>query len=92
MPCQILWQSMTLRCVVTDDYGHFSYCCFSKVGSSNQNVHASELNLVLLRAFRSDEFKIVTVKWTYSGPYYTYILHVISAEWHIAIKEEEYCQ
>ena len=59
------------------------------MGSSNENVHAIELNLALLRAFRSDDFEIVTVKWTYSGSYYTYILHLISADWHMVIVEEE---
>ena len=60
----------------------FLYRRNSRAASSNQNVRANELNLVLSCAFRYDEFKTVTRKWTQSGPYFIYILPAISAEWH----------
>ena len=38
-------------------YGHFSCRYNSKIGFLKQNVYVKELNIVLLYAFCSDEFK-----------------------------------
>ena len=45
----------------------FLYRRNSRAASSNQNVRVNELNLVLSCAFRYDEFKTVTRKWTQSA-------------------------
>ena len=48
---------MAIRCVVAVNYGHFSCRYNSRIGFSMQNVYVNELNIVLLYAFCSDEFK-----------------------------------
>ena len=57
VPCHISLQRIPIRCVVTTDYGHFSCRHYSRIGFSKQNVYVNELNIVLLYAFCSDEFK-----------------------------------
>ena len=65
--CQLSLQGMTFRCVVTDDYGLFSYRQNSRVVLLNQNVHAKELNPVLSSAFRSNNFKTITRQYLVSN-------------------------
>ena len=57
VPYHISWQRIAIRCVVTVDYGRFSCRHNSRIGFSKQNVHVNELNIVLLYAFCSNEFK-----------------------------------
>ena len=59
VPYHILWQHIAIRCIVTVDYGQFSWRYNSNNVFPNQNVCANELNIVLLCAFRADKFKIV---------------------------------
>ena len=92
VPYHISWQRIAIRCVITVNYGHFSCHHNSRIGFSKQNVYVNELNIVLLYAFRPDEFKIVTRKWTQSGPYFTDIIHVICTEWHMIMVGDEHCQ
>ena len=89
VPYHISWQRIVIRCVVTVDYGHFSCRHRPGIVLPKQNVYVNELNIVLLHAFRSDEFTIVTRKWTKSGLYFTDILHVTCTKWHLA---NEDCQ
>ena len=77
VPYHISWQLIAIRCVVTAAYSHFWCHHNSSIGFSKQNVYVNELNIVLLYAFRSDKFKIVTRIWTQSGPYFLDIMHVI---------------
>ena len=51
------WQSIAICCVVTVNYGHFSCRHNSGIGFSKQNIYVNELNIILLYAFCSDEFK-----------------------------------
>ena len=60
----------------------FLYRRNSRAASSNQNVRANKLNLVLSCAFRYDEFKTVKENGRNRLPYFIYILPAISAEWH----------
>ena len=92
VPYHISWQRIAIRCVITVNYGHFSCHHNSRIGFSKQNVYVNELNIVLLYAFRPDEFKIVTRKWTQSGPYFTDIIHVICTEWHMIMVGDKDCQ
>ena len=57
VPYHISWQRIAIRCVVTADYSHFWCHHNSRIGFSKQNVYVNELNIVLLYAFCSDEFK-----------------------------------
>ena len=57
VPYHISWQRIAIRCVVTADYGDFSCRHNSRIGLWKQNVYVNELNIVLLYAFCSDEFK-----------------------------------
>ena len=57
VPYHISWQRITIRCVVTVDYGHFLCRHGPRTGFSKQNVYVNELNIVLLYVFCSDEFK-----------------------------------
>ena len=84
-----LIRRIVIRCVITVDYGHFSCRHRPGIVFPKQNVYVNELNIFLLHASRSDEFKIVTRKWTKSGLYFTDILHVICTTWHLA---DEDCQ
>ena len=59
MPSHISWQRIVIRCAVTANYGHFLCGRNSRIILANQNVCAKELNIVLLSAFSSEEFKIV---------------------------------
>ena len=57
VPYHISWQRIAIRCVVTAVYSHFWCHHNSSIGFSKQNVYVNKLNIVLLYAFRSDEFK-----------------------------------
>ena len=57
VPYHISWQRITIRCIITVSYGNFSCRHNSIIGFSKENVYVNKLNIVLLYAFCSDEFK-----------------------------------
>ena len=57
VPYHISWQRIAIRCVVILNYGHFSCCYNWRIGFSKRSVYVNELNIILLHAFCSDEFK-----------------------------------